>query len=69
MPIKKNDKKFKELLIDLKELYHGTNKIKYKFIEKYLAEINNKATKNMNDKYQTVKVDANSQIYMDLYAK
>ena len=54
---------------DLNELYNGTDKIKYKFIEKYSSELNNFKSGNINNSTQKIKVNPNSQIYMDLYPK
>ena len=68
--LKKDDKKIKEFIKDLSELYHGSNKLKYDFIEKYTIEINNHESGNVNSgNTQTIKVNPNSQIYMDLYSK
>ena len=64
-----NDKKIKEFMTDFNELYHATDKKKYDFIEKYEEEINNMNNDNMNSNTQTIKINVNSQIYMDLYAK
>ena len=70
LSLKKNDKKIKEFMNDLKELYHGSNKIKYDFIDKYAIEINNHGSGSINSgNAQTIKVNPNSQIYMDLYSK
>jgi hypothetical protein len=66
---KVNDKKIKEFMTDFNELYHATDKKKYDFIEKYEEEINNMRNGNMNNNTQTIKINMNSQIYMDLYAK
>ena len=66
---KVNDKKIKEFMTDFNELYHATDKKKYGFIGKYEEEINNMRNGNMNNNTQTIKINMNSQIYMDLYAK
>ena len=67
--LKNNDKKINEFMNDLNELYNGTDKIKYKFIEKYSSELNNFKSGNINNSTQKIKVNPNSQIYMDLYPK
>ena len=68
MTLKINDKKIKEFLDDLKEILFGTNKEKYDFIEKYGLEINNinNANGDIMNNTQTIKLNQNSHIYMDL---
>ena len=68
MTSKINDKKIKEFLDDLKEIFFGTNKEKYDFIEKYGLEIDNisNANGNIMNNTQTIRINPNSQIYMDL---
>ena len=67
--INQNDKKIKEFMNDIKELYHGTNKIKYDFIEKYSTKINDYENGNVNNEIQKIKIKQNSPIYMDVYSK
>ena len=69
MSFKNNDKIIREFMEDLKTLIHGSNKIKYEFIEKYINKINNSGANNDNNNYQTIKINPNGQIYMDLYSK
>ena len=67
--LKNNDKKIKEFIIDLNGLFNGSNRIKYEFIEKYSSEINNYKSGNISDNPQKIKVNPNSQIYMNLFSK
>ena len=64
-----NDKKIKEFINDLNGLFNGSNRIKYEFIEKYSSEINNYKSGNISDNPQKIKVNPNSQIYMNLFSK
>ena len=54
---------------DLNGLYQGTDKTKYEFIEKYSSELNNYKSGNINNITQTIKVNPNSQMYLNLYPK
>ena len=67
--LQKNNKKIIEFMKDLNELYHGSNKIKYDFIEKYSTEINNYGNGNAINNAQTIKIKPDSQIYMDMFSK
>jgi len=62
------DKKIKEFLSDLSELYYAIWKKRNEFIKKYENEINNN-NDNVNKKEIRKKVDKNSEIFMDLYAQ
>ena len=66
----RNNEKIKEFMNSLNQIYHGTNKTKYEFIEKYELEINSIIeSNNNNNNAQTIKVKPNYQIYMDLNFK
>ena len=65
----RNNEKIKEFMNSLNQIYHGTNKTKYEFIEKYELEINSIIESNNNNNAQTIKVKPNDQIYMDLNFK
>ena len=67
--IKGLDKKIKEFISDLDELYYGMDKVKHDFVEKYIDEINNIVNGNINNNIQNIKINPNSQVYMDLFPK
>ena len=60
-------KKIKEFISDLSQLYYAMSKKRNEFVKKYESEINNGIVDE--EKMRTVKIDPNSKIYMDLYAK
>ena len=67
--VKNIDTKIKEFMNDLNGLYQGTDRTKYEFIEKYSSKLNNYKSGNINNTTQTIKVNPNSQMYINLYPK
>ena len=62
------NKKVREFIKDLSELYYAMNKTRNEFIKKYENEINNFGKYN-EELMKTIKVNPNTEIYMDLYAQ
>ena len=62
------NKKVREFIKDLSELYYAMNKTRNEFVKKYENEINNFGKYN-EELMKTIKVNPNTEIYMDLYAQ
>ena len=60
-------KKIKEFITDLSELYYAMNKKRNEFVKKYEDEMNNGIVDE--EKMKAIRINPNSQIYMDLYVK
>ena len=63
------EKKIKEFISDLSELYYAMNKRKNEFLKKYKDIIENVNPEVKEGKMQKITINKNSTIYMDLFAK
>ena len=63
------EKKIKDFISDLSELYYAMNKRKNEFLKKYKDILENVNPEVKEGKMQKITINKNSTIYMDLFAK